>query len=628
MGTPDYMAPEQMVGKAATPATDLCGVGLLLYEALTGKRFEAWDRPENADWSRVPAPSRGGDPAPSPSTRERAGATPRRSRPRCAAWSPGRRLRRLLWGAAAVCVAAAAVAWWLAVPSRAERGGGPPRRRAAVPGDRRTAPPWLGDSLARTLVHAFGANPDFLVRLGGDGADTAGALVLEGRATVRGESLDVALTTAHATGGVAAFRADTTGLLAGWDQAAAGLAWQVLLRLWSDANAAAAADLPLAAAPRSEEGLRSFLRAERLFAHAQWLAAYRAYSAARDLDPTCLICDVRIVDVSRWLGLEPDTARTRRYRAAIDSFPPHYQLLLRASFEPPAERMETLRDLTARYRGWGFGWFILGDEIFHRGPLVGYRRADALAPLEQAAVLRPDFAPVWEHLAWASVAEGDSAAAERALLHYAGLAGASDTAAGVIGALIHTGFVWRFAREQAAVAFTTQLLRDPAIAAAPDLRAAASYMLTFEVPRAPRCGSASGSPPGRRARGSRSRGCWRSAVRARGAGPPRLGPGRDPAARGAHRRARHRALRRGAARRARPRRLGRRGDTLGRRSRRPSSPSRSGSVRAAAPERARAAWMLGLLAIRARRGCRPRARPPPPRRRGATGRPAGRAPRG
>ena len=96
----------------------------------------------------------------------------------------------------------------------------------------------------------------------------------------------------------------------------------------------------------------------------------------------------------------------------------------------------------------------------------------------------PDFAPVWEHLAWASVAEGDSATAERALLRYAGLAGASDTAAAVIGALIHTGFVWRFARERDAAAFSAQLLRDPAIAAAFDLRAAPSYMLTFEVPRA------------------------------------------------------------------------------------------------------------------------------------------------
>ncbi|MGD0483832.1 MAG: serine/threonine-protein kinase, partial [Gemmatimonadales bacterium] len=601
LGTPDYMAPEQMVGKPATPATDICAVGLLLFEALTGTRFEAWDRPERADWSRVPRPlarairrALAFDPAARWRDAAAFQAALRRAEPRA-------RVRRFLWGAAALCVAAAAVAWWLTVLPRARGAAGglhvvvQPFRVSGA-----GAPAWLGDSLARTLVHAFGANTDFLVRLGGAGADTSGALVLEGQATVRGESLDVALTAARPTATVAAFRADTAGLLAGWEQAAADLAWQVLLRLWSDANAAAAADLPLAAAPRSEEGLRSFLRAEQLFAHAQWLAAYKAYSAAREIDPTCLICDVRIVDVSRWLGLEPDTARTRRYRAAIDSFPPHYRLLLRASFEPPADRMETLRDLTERYRGWGFGWFILGDEIFHRGPLVGFLRADALAPLEQAAVLRPDFAPVWEHLAWAAVAEGDSATAERALLRYAGLAGASDTAAGVIGALIHTGFVWRFARERDAAAFTTRLLRDPAIAAAFDLRAAASYMLTFEVPRATVWLGE------RFAAGVPRAGLEESGLLAQVYGLVALGHPDSALA----------VARRLGARTGEPAvalftaelpaalaladsaDVGTRWAALAS----PLESFASGSVRAAAPERARAAWMLGLLASRARRG--------------------------
>lgn len=54
MGTPDYMAPEQLLGKPAGPATDLFAFGVLLYRMLTDEK--PW--PENDRWNAEPIPLR------------------------------------------------------------------------------------------------------------------------------------------------------------------------------------------------------------------------------------------------------------------------------------------------------------------------------------------------------------------------------------------------------------------------------------------------------------------------------------------------------------------------------------------------------------------------------------------
>ncbi len=70
--TPEYAAPEQVRGEAATPATDVYGLGAVLYELLTGERVHRFERRTPAEFERVVC---GVEPAPPGSVARRIGRT-------------------------------------------------------------------------------------------------------------------------------------------------------------------------------------------------------------------------------------------------------------------------------------------------------------------------------------------------------------------------------------------------------------------------------------------------------------------------------------------------------------------------------------------------------------------------
>ncbi|MEE8192432.1 MAG: serine/threonine-protein kinase, partial [Gemmatimonadales bacterium] len=53
-GTPGYMPPEQVFGWEVTPRTDIYAFGMVLYEALAGRRWTALMPDEQGDWSGIP----------------------------------------------------------------------------------------------------------------------------------------------------------------------------------------------------------------------------------------------------------------------------------------------------------------------------------------------------------------------------------------------------------------------------------------------------------------------------------------------------------------------------------------------------------------------------------------------
>ena len=482
-GTPGYQAPEQISGGPITHATDLYQAGLVIYEALTRERYLAG-----------PAPSWRGIPGSIAGVLRRALLDEPVER-----WPDAREFRHTLWrtrifrylvraamlAIGGIVVGAAAVITVAFV--RPPTGARPGKISVALPAFDYAGPPAqraVADSLVDLLRLELRSHPDFQVTTSRQALlgwpFRSPALIIRGRVAVTSGDVAVQLSNVPPRGPGTAL-SEVHAPLAAWTTLRDSLTYRVLLAVW-DTLSPLARSLPRAALPRSPLGLALFLEAEQLVAAGKWQNAYSAYTKAEQSDSTCLLCSWRLNEVERWLALQHDPARLHRILSHIDAFPPWYQSLIRAAQLPLAQRLDTLRAETAQYRDFFLGYLQLGDELFHRGPLEGHVRAEAIPALEQAARLRPDFAPAWEHLAWVDITEGDSAGAARALHALDRRNVGDDPFALALRALLGVAQGFRFLPEQAAMDTLRHALADTVVRASSNLAAGPRMLGAFDVP--------------------------------------------------------------------------------------------------------------------------------------------------
>jgi serine/threonine protein kinase len=161
-----------------------------------------------------------------------------------------------------------------------------------------------------------------------------------------------------------------------------------------------------------------YFKGERAFQADAYTFARTHYEAAVREDSNLVQAKWRLGIVYRFLRLPFEDYLARLYREHGSELPQQDSLLTGALLDPDLpHRFAQYRKTVADFPNDPYVRFVYADELFHRGPLVGYPLDSALAEFKVVAAMEPgqDQVPAYDHLIYGYLRLGDRAEADSAL---------------------------------------------------------------------------------------------------------------------------------------------------------------------------------------------------------------------